>query len=257
MFEVRAKKHLGQHFLKDANIARKIVESLPQNLSNVLEIGPGTGVLSKYLLDLDLKQFKLIEVDQESVEFLKKEYGFTDMQLMHADFLKVPLENLFEDNYWLIGNFPYNISSQIFFKVLEYRNQIDGVVGMVQKEVAQRLISPPGNKEYGILSVLLQAFYKLEYLFTVSESVFVPPPRVKSAVIRLQRNEVKDLGCDEALFRQIVKSSFNTRRKTLRNGLKSLGFPAELFTDPIFDKRPEQLGVEEFVKISCLLQKGK
>jgi 16S rRNA (adenine1518-N6/adenine1519-N6)-dimethyltransferase len=254
MFEVRAKKHLGQHFLKDANIARKIVDSLPDTLSNVLEVGPGTGVLSKYLLARDTDQFKLIEVDQEAVDFLKKEYGFTDVQLVHSDFLKYPLENLFSSNYWLIGNFPYNISSQIFFKVLEHRNQIDGVVGMVQKEVAQRLISPPGNKEYGILSVLLQAFYRLEYLFTVSESVFVPPPRVKSAVIRLVRNEVKDLGCDEVLFRQVVKSSFNTRRKTLRNGLKSLGFASELFADPIFDKRPEQLGVEEFVRICSLLQ---
>lgn len=254
MYGVRPKKHLGQHFLKDANIARKIVDSLPAGIINLLEIGPGTGVLTTHLLEKNFQNFRLIEVDRESVEFLQTNFFLHDSRLIAADFLNYPVEELFSDNYWIIGNFPYNISSQIFFRVIEHRDSIDGVVGMIQKEVAQRIASPPGSKEYGILSVLLQAFYTIEYLFTVSESVFVPPPKVKSAVIRLQRNSIKSLDCDEALFKRVVKTSFNTRRKTLRNGVKAFSVLPEFKDHDIFNKRPEQLSVADFVMLTNMIQ---
>ncbi len=207
MYSVRAKKHLGQHFLKDDNIAQKIIASLHEN-KNVLEIGPGTGILTKHLLQIQNINLKVIEIDKESVEYLIQQFPALKEKIISADFLRYDLKDLFDGNYSVIGNFPYNISTQILFRVLDFRHQVNEVVGMFQKEVAVRIASKPGNKEYGILSVLLQAFYKIEYLFTVNESVFVPPPKVKSAVIRLIRNDVKKLNCDEKLFFYYSKNSF-------------------------------------------------
>jgi len=249
---VRPKKHLGQHFLKDENIARKIVGSLTET-GNVLEIGPGTGVLTKYLTSRT-SNLHLIEIDTESVEFLQKTFPGLASQIISADFLKYNLSSLFTGQFAVIGNFPYNISSQIFFKIIENRALIPEVVGMIQKEVAERLASPPGNKTYGILSVLLGAFYEIKYLFTVSENVFIPPPNVKSAVIRLTRKENFSLDCDEKLFFEVVKTGFNQRRKTLRNSLRSF-WQDKINPDqfPIFLKRPEQLGVSEFVELVKIL----
>lgn len=249
---VRPKKHLGQHFLKDENIARKIVESLTET-GNVLEIGPGTGVLTKYLAE-KISNLRLIEIDQESTEYLKHTFPELSEKIIAADFLKFDLKDLFHQQFSIIGNFPYNISSQIFFKIIENRALIPEVVGMIQKEVAERLASPPGNKTYGILSVLLGAFYEIKYLFTVSEGVFIPPPNVKSAVIRLTRKEVFSLDCDEKLFFEVVKTGFNQRRKTLRNSLRSLWQDKiNPYAFPIFQKRPEQLGVSEFVELVKIL----
>ena len=248
---VKAKKNLGQHFLKDMQIAQRIVDSLQvTSPTPVLEVGPGTGVLTQFLLQNPLVELTAVEVDSESVAFLEEHYP--QLKLIGADFLKVDVHKYFgHDAFNLIGNFPYNISSQIFFKVLEHRDQIPLVVGMVQKEVAERIAAQSGNKTYGILSVLLQAFYHIEYLFTVSEQVFDPPPKVKSAVIRLSRNEVCRLGCDEKLFKTVVKTAFNQRRKMLRNSLKPLVGPeSPLYADPLFDKRPEQLDVQTFVELT-------
>jgi len=250
MEPVRAKKHLGQHFLKDENIARKIVESVSLSCSNLLEIGPGTGVLTKYLLELPIEHFIAIDIDRDSIPYLKTTYPQSEACFIEGDFLRKPVDELFEGNFSIIGNFPYNISSQIFFRVLEQRNRIPEVVGMIQKEVAERIAAPPGSKTYGILSVLLQAWYDIEYLFTVSEHVFIPPPRVKSAVIRLKRNHVQELGCDEKQFVAVIKSAFNQRRKTLRNGLKSFTFnPGDELTN-LLNRRAEQLSVQEFVFIT-------
>ena len=243
---VQPKKHLGQHFLTDKNIARKIVLSLSPAPKNVLEIGPGTGVLTEILLTSDLKSLKLIEIDVESVAFLKDTFPTLSEHIISGDFLKYKLEDIFQDNFSVIGNFPYNISSQILFKILDYRNQVDEVVGMFQKEVAERIASPHGNKKYGILSVLVQAFYTIEYLFTVNEQVFYPPPNVKSAVIRLRRNDTKQLNCDENLFFNLVKAGFNQRRKTLRNSLGKFTFQTTDKTREILSKRAEQLTVVEF-----------
>ncbi len=245
---VRPKKHLGQHFLKDENIARKIVDCLTEP-GNVLEIGPGTGVLTKYLFTR-ISNLQLIEIDRESVDFLHQTFPELASPIINADFLKFNLSSLFNSQFAIIGNFPYNISSQIFFKIIENRVLIHEVVGMVQKEVAERLASPPGNKTYGILSVLLGAFYEIKYLFTVSENVFTPPPKVKSAVIRLTRKENFNLGCDEKLFFDVVKTSFNQRRKTMRNSLRKY-WQEETNPDefPIFQKRPEQLDYTEFVEL--------
>jgi len=253
MYPVRAKKHLGQHFLKDENIARKIAESLTGHGSykQVLEIGPGTGMLTKYLLEKKDIDVSVAEIDRESVEFLKQNFTQLKEKIIEGDFLKMEI-NL--PRYAIIGNFPYNISSQIFFKTLEHRNQIPEVVCMIQKEVAQRIASKPGSKEYGILSVLLSAFYDIEYLFTVNETVFVPPPKVKSAVIRLKRNNTAALDCDEKQFFNVVKTAFNQRRKTLRNALKSLTF-APVAESNLFDKRAEQLSVAEFVELTRMLSK--
>jgi 16S rRNA (adenine1518-N6/adenine1519-N6)-dimethyltransferase len=248
---VKAKKHFGQHFLKDMQIAQRIVDSLQvTSPTPVLEVGPGTGVLTQFLLQNPLVELTAIEVDSESVAFLEEHYP--QLKLIEADFLKVDVHKYFGyDAFNLIGNFPYNISSQIFFKVLEHRDQIPLVVGMVQKEVAERMAAQSGNKTYGILSVLLQAFYHIEYLFTVSEQVFDPPPKVKSAVIRLSRNEVSRLDCDEKLFKTVVKTAFNQRRKMLRNSLKPLvGLESPLYEDPLFDKRPEQLDVQTFIELT-------
>ncbi len=250
MEPVRAKKHLGQHFLKDENIARKIVESITTPFEALLEIGPGTGVLTKYLIAQEAVNFIALDVDRESVQFLHATWPEAAHRFKEGDFLKMDPDAIFHGNFSVIGNFPYNISSQIFFRVLEYRNRIPEVVGMIQKEVAERIAAPPGSKTYGILSVLLQAWYDIEYLFTVSEHVFVPPPKVKSAVIRLRRNKIQELGCDEKLFVTVVKTAFNQRRKTLRNGLKSLQFNKDERLEHLFTLRAEQLGVSDFVYIT-------
>lgn len=253
---VRPKKFLGQHFLSDQNIARQIVESLTlEEHSNVLEIGPGTGVLTRFLLKLNEVHLKVIEIDWDSVAYLKKHYP--GLEIIEGDFLDQELTSIFPDSFSIIGNFPYNISSQIFFKVLDHRNQVSQVVCMLQKEVAERIASPPGNKTYGILSVLLQAFYDIKFLFTVSPGVFIPPPKVMSAVIRLERNMRQHLECDEALFVKVVKQGFNNRRKTLRNALKNLNLAAEFSALPIFNQRAEQLSVDEFVYITQLMEKSR
>jgi 16S rRNA (adenine1518-N6/adenine1519-N6)-dimethyltransferase len=246
MKNVRAKKHLGQHFLKDESIAEDIAKALPTGISSVLEIGPGMGVLTKYLHKNPEFSFKVVEIDAESVAYLHEKYP--ELTVISDDFLKMNLSNLFDGNFAVIGNFPYNISSQILFKVLEHRNAVPCVVGMFQKEVAERIAAKSGNKTYGILSVLLQAFYDIEYLFTVHEHVFSPPPKVKSAVIRLTRNSRQHLNCDEKQFFTVVKTAFNQRRKTLRNALSGL-FDKTLLSHPIFDKRAEQLAVEDFENI--------
>lgn len=250
MEPVRAKKHLGQHFLKDENIARKITDSLSLPCEALLEIGPGTGVLTKYLLELRVNKFLAIDVDRDAVPYLKKTFPEAVDNFIEGDFLRIPVDQLFDGPFSVIGNFPYNISSQILFRVLDYRNQIPEVVGMFQKEVAERIAAPPGSKTYGIISVLLQAWYDIEYLFTVSEHVFHPPPKVKSAVIRLRRNEVNSLGCDEKLFINVVKTAFNQRRKTLRNGLKSFRFLPGADLEQLFTKRAEQLSIQEFIFIT-------
>jgi len=247
MTGVRAKKNLGQHFLNDKGIAQKIVDSLrAENISKVLEIGPGMGVLTQFLLQNHSYETSVVEIDRESVEYMNNHFPELKERIISADFLRLNLHNYYTEPFAIIGNFPYNISSQIFFKVLEYHNQIPEVVGMLQKEVAERLAAPPGSKTYGILSVFLQAYYNIEYLFTVNEDVFSPPPRVKSGVIRLTRNQIEKLNCDEKLFKGIVKMAFNQRRKTMRNSLKSLINSDELKANVLFDKRPEQLGVAEF-----------
>ncbi|PKP47345.1 MAG: 16S rRNA (adenine(1518)-N(6)/adenine(1519)-N(6))-dimethyltransferase [Bacteroidetes bacterium HGW-Bacteroidetes-11] len=250
MEPVRAKKHLGQHFLKDENVARKIVDSLTMPGSAVLEIGPGTGVLTKHLLKLPIEKFLAIDLDWDSIPYLKTTFPEAADSFIEGDFLKIPIDDLFPGNFSVIGNFPYNISTQILFRVLENRNRVPEVVGMFQKEVAERIAAPPGSKTYGIMSVLLQAWYDIEYLFTVSADVFVPPPKVQSAVIRLKRNQVESLGCDEKLFVNIVKTAFNQRRKTLRNALKSFKFSPDAALEELLTKRAERLGVEEFVFIT-------
>ncbi|MGF7077591.1 16S rRNA (adenine(1518)-N(6)/adenine(1519)-N(6))-dimethyltransferase RsmA [Mucilaginibacter sp. 3215] len=249
---VRAKKHLGQHFLTDKNIAAKIVDSLkPEGrFGHVLEVGPGMGVLSDFLLQKSEYETSLIDIDTESYDFLKKKYPQLGTRLINADFLELDFKSIFPENFAIIGNFPYNISSQILFKVLDNRQQVVEVVGMFQKEVAERCAAKPGSKEYGILSVFLQAYYKVEYLFTVKAGVFNPPPKVLSAVIRLTRNDKQTLDCDEKLFWQIVKAGFNQRRKTLRNAISSLINKEKLTDKPVLDLRAERLSVEDFVKLT-------
>lgn len=270
---VRAKKHLGQHFLNDENIALKITESISLPCGALLEIGPGTGVLTKYLLKryksesneagaadastsetpLDagnITQFITLDVDRDSIAYLKTMYPQHAEVFREADFLKFRPQEFFNSCFTVIGNFPYNISSQIFFKILDHVDLIPEVVCMLQKEVAQRISAPPGSKTYGILSVLLQAWYDIEYLFTVSEHVFIPPPKVKSAVIRLKRNKTTVLGCDPVTFKQIVKTAFNQRRKTLRNALKSIGLTPTPELEELLTKRAEQLSVADFVFIT-------
>lgn len=248
MNEVKAKKFLGQHFLTDESIARRIVDSLSGRSNNVIEIGPGMGVLTKYLVGKQELNFHVVEIDRESVAWLHEHYPSLDV--IEGDFLKLDLNALFHDTFAVIGNFPYNISSQILFRVFECRNQAVEVVGMFQKEVAERVAAGPGSKIYGILSVLLSAFYDIEYLFTVHEHVFNPPPKVKSAVIRLTRNNVTSLECDEKLFVQVVKAGFNQRRKTLRNALRSADLPIDAVDEAMLGKRAEQLSVNEFVVIT-------
>lgn len=247
MMIVRAKKNLGQHFLKDKDIALRIVESLQSDKVNkVLEIGPGMGVLTQFLLQNKAYETTVVEIDRESVDYINQHFPELKERIISDDFLRLNLHDYFTEPFAIIGNFPYNISSQIFFKVLEYRNQIPEVVGMLQKEVAERLAAPPGSKTYGILSVFLQAYYDIKYLFTVDQDQFIPPPKVKGGVIRLTRNQKEHLNCDEKLFKSIVKMAFNQRRKTMRNSLKTMITSEELKANPIFDKRPEQMGVAEF-----------
>ena len=252
MTEVRAKKFLGQHFLTDENIARRIVDSLSPEAHHVLEIGPGMGVLTKYLINRADTDFHVVEIDRESVSYLHDHYPTLD--IIEGDFLRLDLNTLFHDSFAIIGNFPYNISSQILFKVFDCRNQVNEVVGMFQKEVAERVTAAPGSKTYGILSVLLSAFYNMEYLFTVNENVFNPPPKVKSAVIRLVRNDVTALDCDEELFVQVVKAGFNQRRKTLRNALRQVGKPLESIPEELLSKRAEQLSTDQFIAITKTLE---
>ena len=253
MTEVRAKKFLGQHFLTDESIARRIVDSLSGEARTVVEIGPGMGVLTKYLLAKQETDFHVIEIDRESVDYLHAHYPGLDV--IEGDFLKLDLQGRFPGHLSIIGNFPYNISSQILFKVFDNRNAVDEVVGMFQKEVAERVVAGPGSKVYGILSVLLAAFYDMEYLFTVNEGVFNPPPKVKSAVIRLRRNGVEQLGCDSQLFVRVVKAGFNQRRKTLRNALRSAGFDTTQLPDELLAKRAEQLGVAQFISLTQTIEK--
>jgi 16S rRNA (adenine1518-N6/adenine1519-N6)-dimethyltransferase len=250
--KVRPKKFLGQHFLNDQSIAQRIVESLAVRAEDpVLEIGPGTGVLTKFLIEKG-QNLRVIEIDRDSVAFLKKHYPSLD--IVEGDFLELDLHQIYPAHFSIIGNFPYNISSQIFFKVLEHRDQVDQVVCMLQKEVADRLAASHGNKTYGILSVLLQAYYDIKSLFKVNPGVFNPPPKVMSAVIRLERNQRQALGCDEKLFVVVVKQGFNNRRKTLRNALKNLNLAAEISALPIMDKRAEQLSVEDFIHLTRLIE---
>jgi len=247
MQKVTPKKSLGQHFLNDETVAEKIVQSITSTHPSILEIGPGMGVLTQFLLQNKDIDFKVVEIDDESVTYLQKKYP--ELQIISGDFLKLNFSELYDDKITIIGNFPYNISSQILFKVLENKDRVTELVGMFQKEVAERIASKPGKKMYGILSVLLQAYYDIEYLFTVDEHIFTPPPQVKSGVIRMVRNPDKKLSCDEALFKNVVKTAFNQRRKTLRNSLKSFSFKEEYKNNPIFSMRPEQLSVAQFVEI--------
>jgi 16S rRNA (adenine1518-N6/adenine1519-N6)-dimethyltransferase len=285
--EVRAKKALGQHFLTDQRIAQAIVDALEipgqagndgqsldesnvmagstGHLMDVLEVGPGMGVLTQYLLQREDIDLKLVEIDGESVEYLLTHFPGMQGRLLQADFLTLRLEKIFPERFAVIGNFPYNISSQIFFKILDYRERIPEVVCMIQKEVAERIAEGPGTKTYGILSVLLQAWYDIEYLFSVGSGCFAPPPKVESAVIRLTRNGRTSLGCDESLFKAVVKTAFGQRRKMMRNPLKPLiaakaareGWTDEekaAFTaNPVFERRPETLSVEEFIDLTNLL----
>ena len=291
--EVRAKKALGQHFLTDQDIARNIVGALRG--SDVLEVGPGMGVLTQYLIPRTAeiagsgdsgspkgtptgrkaeelsRRLKVVEIDKESVTYLKKHFPELGEGLIEGDFLRMDLGSIFPGPFSIIGNFPYNISSQIFFKILEHRDKVPEVVCMIQKEVAQRIAEKPGTKTYGILSVFLQAWYDIEYLFTVGPGAFNPPPKVQSAVIRLTRNSRTSLGCDEKLFRTIVKTSFGQRRKTLRNSLKPVLRTFDPFdksrdrtdaqvmepltADPIFDLRPERLSVEDFIRLTLMIQR--
>ncbi len=249
---VKPKKFLGQHFLNDRKVAQDIadtVDACPE--IPILEVGPGMGVLTRFLLPKG-REVKVVELDYESVAYLREAFSQLEDHIIEDDFLKMNLQRLFGGRpFVLTGNYPYNISSQIFFKMLEYKDLIPCCTGMIQKEVAERIASGPGNKAYGILSVLIQAWYKVEYLFTVNEHVFNPPPKVKSAVIRMTRNETQALGCDEKLFKQIVKTTFNQRRKTLRNSIKPiLGKDCPLTEDPLFNKRPEQLSVQEFIDLT-------
>lgn len=252
MNEVKAKKFLGQHFLTDESIARRIVESLTGRSNHVIEIGPGMGVLTKYLIENKELDFHVVEIDRESVAWLHEHYPTLDV--IEGDFLKLDLNALFHDSFAVIGNFPYNISSQILFRVFECRNQAVEVVGMFQKEVAERVAAGPGSKTYGILSVLLSAFYSIEYLFTVHEHVFNPPPKVKSAVIRLVRNDVTALECDENLFVKVVKAGFNQRRKTLRNALRSAGLNVDAVSEAVLGKRAEQLSTAEFIELTKTIE---
>lgn len=263
---VKPKKFLGQHFLTDLGIARDIADTVDACPDiPVLEVGPGMGVMTQFLVQKP-RTVKVVEIDYESVSFLREKFPSLEENIIEDDFLKMHLENVFQgQSFVLTGNYPYNISSQIFFKMLDYKNLIPCCTGMIQKEVAERIAAAPGNKSYGILSVLIQAWYSVEYLFTVHEHVFNPPPKVKSAVIRMTRNSTTSLGCDEQLFKRLVKTTFNQRRKTLRNNIRPLlgeldtqcakeGLPipdhTTLLQDPIFNQRPEQLSVQQFIALT-------
>jgi len=252
---IRPKKSLGQHFLTDHNIAQKIIAALPGNPAKLMEIGPGTGILTRYILDLPGIDPVFVETDQEAVDYLLDNLSLDADRIIHEDFLKTNLHNIVQGPYQIVGNLPYNISSQIFFRMLEDRSRMRSAVVMIQKEVAERIRSGPGNKVYGILSVLLQTWYDIEYLFTVSEGVFNPPPKVKSAVIRLVRNNTEEIDCNPDFYFKVVKAGFNQRRKTLRNALKPLlsGIDVTGIED-LLSKRAEQLSVEEFIRITSVLK---
>ena len=255
MNEVRPKKALGQHFLTDQNIAQRIVEQLSPDVESVIEVGAGTGVLTQFLVRDVLDKFHVIEIDKESIAYLQQHFPMLGDRLIEGDFLRADLSQYGQQNMAIIGNFPYNISSQIFFQVLKYKEQVVEVVGMVQKEMAERMAAKEGSKTYGILSVLMQAWYDIDYLFTVHENVFNPPPKVKSAVIKMRRNAVTDLGCDEKLFVNIVKQAFNQRRKTMRNSLRPMLSP-EIIENEFLNKRPEQLSVQEFIELTNLIERN-
>lgn len=256
--KVTPKKALGQHFLKDLNIAQRIAETIDLGGGMpVLEIGPGMGVLTQFLLQNKEIDLTCVELDSESVTYLLANFPELNGRIIEGDFLKMNLDEMYKGQFCVIGNFPYNISSQIFFKVLDHKDKIPICAGMIQKEVAERMASKPGTKAYGILSVLVQAYYDIEYLFTVHENVFDPPPKVKSAVIRMRRNDTKKIDCDEDLFIKVVKTAFNQRRKMMRNSLQAmLGQGHPLLADPVFMKRPEQLSVAEFVDLTNLIAKN-
>jgi 16S rRNA (adenine1518-N6/adenine1519-N6)-dimethyltransferase len=258
MEKVKPKKHLGQHFLIDLSIAERIAAQVTGHggVKQLLEIGPGMGVLTDYLLKGDL-DVNLIEIDRESIAYLHQKYPNLQNKVIEGDFLKFDFSTVFTTPFAVVGNFPYNISSQIFFKILEDKNKVSEVVCMLQKEVARRIASPKGSKEYGILSVLLQAWYDIDYIFSVPPGVFNPPPKVNSGVIRLTRNQVQKLDCNEKLFFQVVKGGFGNRRKTLRNSLKSFQLTEEFKSNPILDKRAEQLDVADFVFLTQQIEKGR
>ena len=253
MHSVSPKKRLGQHFLKDMNIARKIVGSVSCDAGFIIEIGPGTGVLTELLIN-EKRNFIAVDIDNESIEYLKNRFPNHSEKIIFGDFLKTDISQYNNKNITILGNLPYNISSQIFFRILENKNIVSEVVCMVQKEVAERIVSKPGTKVYGILSVLIQAFYNTEILFSVSEKVFIPPPKVRSAVMHFTRNKRKTLPCDEKLFFEIVKKAFNQRRKILRNSLR--GFDVSLLDNDVLLKRPEQLSVEDFVNIALNIKRN-
>ena len=252
MKNVKPKKHLGQHFLTDLQVAKAIADTVDAMPAlPVLEVGPGMGVLTQFLLQKN-REIKVVELDRESVQFLKDNMSQLGDNIIENDFLEMDLKEVFQGKpFVLTGNYPYNISSQIFFKMLEYKDFVPCCTGMIQKEVAERMAAAPGSKTYGVLSILVQAWYDVEYLFTVHENVFNPPPKVKSAVIRLTRNSSQSLGCDERLFRRIVKTVFTMRRKMMRNGMKQiLGAGHPMLQDPVFTRRPEQLSISEFIELT-------
>ena len=255
--EIRAKKSLGQHFLKDKNIADKIVNALPRKTDGIiLEIGPGTGILTEILLKQSPENYFAIEIDHDAVNYLLNNFPELSGKLFHQDFLSYDLKQLPGEKIYIIGNFPYNISSQIFFHLLNYQENVQTVVCMLQKEVAERICSKPNNKTYGILSVLFQIYYDIEYLFSVNETAFIPPPKVKSAVIRMQKKDVPHLNCNRELFFKIVKSAFNQRRKTMRNSLSSY-IRKDIKHDLVFNLRPEQLAPQDFIKLTNLIENQK
>lgn len=258
MGNVRAKKHLGQHFLNDKNAAQRIVNALDTNLGfkQVLEVGPGMGVLSDFLLQNQSYETYLIDVDDESIAFLADKYPDLGDRLIHGDFLQLDFATHFEDKMAVIGNFPYNISSQILFKILDERQKVVQMVGMFQKEVAERCVAKPGNKEYGILSVFLQAYYDVEYLFTVKAGAFNPPPKVLSGVMRMTRNTVEKLDCDERVFWRVVKAGFNQRRKTLRNALSGVIPKDKMSDNPLYELRAERLEVSDFITLTNEITKA-
>jgi 16S rRNA (adenine1518-N6/adenine1519-N6)-dimethyltransferase len=249
---VYPKKYLGQHFLKDKNIASDIVQALSlfDKVDNIIEVGPGTGILSQFLIDRFGERLIMIDIDAESITYLKNRYPHQEYKIIYGDFLKMDLASLCDGKISIIGNFPYNISSQIYFKILDNREKVEEVVGMIQKEVGERISAGPGTKTYGILSVLLSAYYNIEYLFTVEPEAFFPPPKVRSSVLRLTRNDTEHLACNEPFFTKIVKLGFQNRRKTLRNALKALNLPVNILKLDILSQRAEQLSVNEFVELT-------
>jgi 16S rRNA (adenine1518-N6/adenine1519-N6)-dimethyltransferase len=255
---VKPKKALGQHFLKNSEICQRISDAITLHggYKKVLEIGPGMGALTKFLLKRTEFETHVVEIDRESVDYLNIHFGNLRGRILEQDFLRMPLGHMFNEPIAVVGNFPYNISSQIVFKVLDHMDQVPELVGMFQREVAQRFASGPGNKDYGIISVLAQAYYDIEYLFTVNEDEFKPPPKVKSGVIRMRRKFGVELGCDAKMFKLVVKTAFNQRRKTLRNSLKSVLQGKVDTSSTLWDKRPEQLGVQEFVELTNSIQKS-